>query len=163
MIHNPILCLAIVFILSFFFARLAKKLKVPTITAYVLLGILFSPDISNLISKELLNSADFFSNIALGMIAFALGESFSGTQLLRPQSFGQNIVTENSYGKKLCCEKSKPNESLGPKINVPRNFVPKNYYGHNLWGTKSEPNESLRPKITVTKNFGAQFFDGKKL
>lgn len=77
MIYNPILCLAIVFILSFFFARLAKKLKVPTITAYIILGILLSPNILNLISKDFLNSADFFSNIALGMIAFALGENFS--------------------------------------------------------------------------------------
>ena len=77
MINNPILSLAIIFILSFFFARLAKKLKIPTITAYVVLGILLSPSLLNLISDSFLSKTDFFSNIVLGMIAFALGESFS--------------------------------------------------------------------------------------
>ena len=77
MINNPILSLAIVFILSFFLSRLTKKLKIPTITAYVLLGILLSPNLLNLIAEDFLASADFFSNIVLGMIAFSLGESFS--------------------------------------------------------------------------------------
>lgn len=83
MINNPILSLAIIFILSFFFARLAKKLKIPTITAYVVLGILLSPSLLNLISDSFLSKADFFSNIVLGMIAFALGESFSLSVLRR--------------------------------------------------------------------------------
>lgn len=77
MINNPILSLAIIFILSFFSARFTKKLRVPTITAYVALGIIISPGVFNLISKDFLASSDFFSNIVLGMIAFSLGESFS--------------------------------------------------------------------------------------
>ncbi|MCQ9205084.1 MAG: cation:proton antiporter [Omnitrophica bacterium] len=56
---------------------MAKKLKIPTITAYVVLGILLSPSLLNLISDSFLSKTDFFSNIVLGMIAFALGESFS--------------------------------------------------------------------------------------
>ncbi len=83
MINNAILSLAIVFILSFFSSRLAKKLKIPTITAYVVLGILLSPNIFNLISKSFLENTDFFSNIVLGMIAFSLGESFSLSTLRR--------------------------------------------------------------------------------
>ncbi len=75
--YNPILSLALIFILSFFFSRLAKKIKVPTITAYVFLGILLSPSLLNLVSDELLTAAHFFSNIVLGIIAFSLGESFS--------------------------------------------------------------------------------------
>ncbi|MCF7907526.1 MAG: cation:proton antiporter [Candidatus Omnitrophica bacterium] len=77
MVNNPILSLAIVFILGFFASRLAKKLKIPTITAYVILGILFSPSLLNLLSKNLLEASGFFSNVVLGMIAFSLGESFS--------------------------------------------------------------------------------------
>jgi Kef-type K+ transport system membrane component KefB len=83
MANNPILSLGIVFILSFFFSRLAKKLKIPTITAYVLLGIILSPNLLNLISRDFLAASDFFSNIVLGMIAFSLGESFSLGSLRR--------------------------------------------------------------------------------
>jgi len=83
MINNSILSLAIIFILSFFASRLTKKFKVPTITAYVVLGILLSPSLFNLISKEFLATSDFFSQIVLGMIAFSLGESFSLSTLRR--------------------------------------------------------------------------------
>lgn len=77
MVNNSFLALAIVFIASFFLSRLIKKARIPTITAYVALGILFSPDLFDLIPQELLSASDFLSNFVLGMIAFSLGESFS--------------------------------------------------------------------------------------
>ncbi len=83
MTSNPILSLAIVFILGFFSSRITKKLKIPTITAYVMLGILLSPEVLNLLSEEMLSTSDFFSNIVLGIIAFSLGESFSLDTLRR--------------------------------------------------------------------------------
>lgn len=83
MINNPILSIAIIFILSFFASRLTKKLKIPAITAYIVLGILLSPSLLNLISQEFLAMSSFFSQIVLGMIAFSLGESFSLTTLRR--------------------------------------------------------------------------------
>ena len=83
MINNPILSLAIVFIVGFFLSRLTKKLKIPTITAYVVLGILLSPGIFNILSKDLLSASKVVSNIVLGIIAFSLGESFSLETLRR--------------------------------------------------------------------------------
>ena len=83
MINNPILSLAIIFILSFFASRLTKKLRIPTVTTYVVLGIIISPGLLNLISKEFLATSDFFSQIVLGMIAFSLGENFSLSILRR--------------------------------------------------------------------------------
>ena len=83
MVNNLVLSLAIIFILSFFASRLTKKLKIPTITAYVILGIILSPNLLNLISQKLLVTSDFFSQIVLGMIAFSLGESFSLRTLRR--------------------------------------------------------------------------------
>ncbi len=81
MINNPILSLAVVFLLSFFASRLTKKLKLPVITAYVILGILLGQ--FNLISQAILSASDFFSNIILGMIAFGLGEGFAYHNLRR--------------------------------------------------------------------------------
>jgi len=83
MSNNPILSLAIIFILGFFSSRLTKKLKIPTITAYVVLGIVLSPSVLNVLSVDLLSGSDVISNIVLGIIAFSLGESFSLTTLRR--------------------------------------------------------------------------------
>ena len=88
--EDPILSLAVVFVLGFLFSRLVKKLKIPTITAYVALGILLSPDLLNLISTKLFLASEFFSNIVLGMIAFSLGESFSLRILRR---IGKSIIS----------------------------------------------------------------------
>jgi len=88
--YNPILSLAFVFILSFFFARLVRKIKIPSITAYVLLGIVLSPHALNLLSREFLATADFFSNVVLGLIAFSLGENFAIGVLRR---VGKAVIT----------------------------------------------------------------------
>ncbi|MBN2484170.1 MAG: cation:proton antiporter [Candidatus Omnitrophica bacterium] len=76
MIHDPILSLGVIFIAGFFGGRFVRKFKIPSITAYVALGILLSPDLFNIISGELLSASEVFSDIVLGMIAFILGESF---------------------------------------------------------------------------------------
>ncbi len=76
MIINPILSLAIIFILGFFSSYIIKKLKIPVITSYVVLGIILSPNCLNLISEEFIASMEFFPDIVLGMIAFSLGETF---------------------------------------------------------------------------------------
>jgi NhaP-type Na+/H+ or K+/H+ antiporter len=77
MIENPILSLAFIFVSGFFLSRLIKKLKIPTVTAYLALGILISPYFLKLISPKFLQVSEVFSNIVLGMIAFSLGESLS--------------------------------------------------------------------------------------
>ena len=77
MIENPILSLAVIFVVGFFFSRFIKKLKIPTITAYIALGILLSPGFLNVISSQLFLASEVISNIVLGIIAFSLGESFS--------------------------------------------------------------------------------------
>ena len=90
MIDNPVLSLAVVFILGFFASRLVKRFKIPAITAYISLGIIISPGVLNLISEKLLSASEFFSTIVLGMIAFSLGESFS---LSRFQRVGKAVIS----------------------------------------------------------------------
>jgi len=90
MINNPILSLATIFILGFFLSRVAKRLKIPTITTYVALGIIVSPGLLNLLSRELLSASEVFSHIVLGIIAFSLGEAFSLDTLRR---VGRSVCT----------------------------------------------------------------------
>ncbi|MCF7874800.1 MAG: cation:proton antiporter [Candidatus Omnitrophica bacterium] len=77
MFNDPILSLAVIFIVGFFLSKIVSKLKVPTITTYVLLGILLSPNLLGVISPRILNASDIFSNVVLGIIAFSLGKSLS--------------------------------------------------------------------------------------
>jgi len=74
---NGILCVSIILLAGLIFHRLLQKLRFPAVTAYLLLGILIGPYMLDLIPGQILNASGLVSNIALGFIAFTLGENFS--------------------------------------------------------------------------------------
>jgi len=74
---NTLLSIGFIFLAGLFFARLINKIKLPSVTAYLILGIVIGPSILNLTSQELISSSGFISNIVLGFIAFGLGQSFT--------------------------------------------------------------------------------------
>ena len=71
-----ILSLGIILICGFLMTRLTKLLRLPNVTAYIIVGILIGPFVINLIPKEFIDRTDFISDIALVFIAFAAGEFF---------------------------------------------------------------------------------------
>jgi len=73
---NTILGLGFILLVGIFSAKLINKIKFPSVTAYLLLGILIGPSIFNLIPRGLLDSSGLISNIVLGMIAFSIGHNF---------------------------------------------------------------------------------------
>ncbi|MFO8052453.1 MAG: cation:proton antiporter [Candidatus Omnitrophota bacterium] len=77
MFDDPILSLAVIFIAGFFLSKIVAKLKIPTITTYVVLGILLSPHLLGVVSPKMLDASGVFSNVVLGIIAFSLGRSLS--------------------------------------------------------------------------------------
>ncbi len=77
MFENLILSLAVVFIVGFFLSKVISKSKIPPTTTYVILGVLFSPNLLGVISPRVMMASDAFSNIVLGVIAFTLGRSLS--------------------------------------------------------------------------------------
>lgn len=58
-------------------AKLIRRIKLPVVTAYLLLGILIGPCILNLVPSEILNASGLISNVVLGFIAFSLGQNFA--------------------------------------------------------------------------------------
>ena len=58
------------------FGRLAKLVKLPNVTGYLVAGLVFGPCFLNLFHAELLPSLDIISDVALGFIAFAVGSEF---------------------------------------------------------------------------------------
>ncbi len=78
---NPILSIGLILFLSIFFAKLANKVKLPSITGYIILGIVIGPYLLNLIDRSILKSSGFISTLALSLIAFGLGPSFTLSNL----------------------------------------------------------------------------------
>jgi len=86
---NNILSIGIILIFGLLAGKLIHKLKVPAITAYLLIGIAIGPFAVNLVSKNILDNAGLISNIALGFIAFSLGQHFSFTQF---KKIGKSVL-----------------------------------------------------------------------
>ena len=74
---NIIFSLGFILLLGLIGARLINKIKFPSVTAYLLLGILIGPPLGRLISPDLISASGLVSNIVLGLIAFTLGQSFT--------------------------------------------------------------------------------------
>ena len=68
--------LGIILILGFLMTRLTKLLRLPNVTAYIVVGILIGPSVINLIPGDFIKHTDFISDIALAFIAFSAGEFF---------------------------------------------------------------------------------------
>ncbi len=69
--------------LGFFMTRVTKKLRLPNVTAYILVGVLISPFCFNLVPVQIIDGMDFLSDIALAFIAFSTGEFFRMSILKR--------------------------------------------------------------------------------
>ena len=84
-----LLSLSIALFAGLMLSRVAKLLKLPAVTAYLVAGILVGPYVLGLIgipgigfiSHEDVNSYSIISDVALGFIAFSIGNEFRISQL----------------------------------------------------------------------------------
>ena len=84
-----LLCLAIALFAGLLLSRLAKKLQLPAVTAYLIAGILIGPYLLGsfgveglgFVSKENVEYYGIISDVALGFIAFLIGNEFRLSQL----------------------------------------------------------------------------------
>jgi len=74
---NPILSLGLLVIAGFVFGRIFNKMGLPSVTGYIVSGIVMGPYGLNIIHKGILNGSDFVSSVALSFIAYTLGKSFT--------------------------------------------------------------------------------------
>ena len=71
-----IIPLAIMFFCAFGMTRITKRLRLPSVTAYLTAGILIGPCCLNLIPQPMIEKTDFLADLALCFIAFSAGEFF---------------------------------------------------------------------------------------
>ena len=70
-----ILAIGLMVVIGFFGGLVARKLKFPRITGYIIIGVLLSPSVLNIIPKGTVENLDIITDIALGIIAYLVGGS----------------------------------------------------------------------------------------
>ena len=86
---NTLLSLSVAILAGLLMTRVAKPLKLPSVTAYLVAGVLIGPyclgrlGISGLgfVTHESVENLSLVSDVALGFIAFAIGNEFRMSQL----------------------------------------------------------------------------------
>ena len=84
-----ILSLGFLLLAGLLAGKLIRRIKIPTVTAYLLLGIIIGPWALNLVSEGILSSSGLISNIVLGLIAFSIGQNFA---LERFRKIGKPVI-----------------------------------------------------------------------
>lgn len=82
--YTLLLGLAIILFTGLLFGKIAKKIKVPNVTGYLLGGLLIGPallglifpEFKGVIGKEYIDALSIFASIELGFIAFSVGSEF---------------------------------------------------------------------------------------
>ena len=78
-----IIAIAIMLLAGFLVTRITKLLKLPNVTAYILVGILLGPFCLDVVPDYVISGMDFISDIALAFIAFSMGEFFRFSTIKR--------------------------------------------------------------------------------
>ena len=88
---------AVVLIVGFIGGRIARKLKLPDVSGYLILGLILGPSMTliftnygGFITKEDQTALKFISELALAFIAFSIGSEFNFGQM---KKVGKNINT----------------------------------------------------------------------
>lgn len=87
--EQTLLCIAIALMGGLLISRLAKKVKLPAVTAYLITGVLLGPFVIGRLgipeigftSLGVVESMNIISQVALGFIAFEIGNEFRVSQL----------------------------------------------------------------------------------
>lgn len=75
--------LAIMLFAGLLFAKLAKYVRLPNVTGYLIAGLIIGPSIFGIIPEDVLPQLNLISDVALGFIAFSIGSEFKASYFKR--------------------------------------------------------------------------------
>ena len=75
-VASVIISIAVMLFCGFLMTRLTKLLRLPNVTAYIVVGILIGPYVLDIIPQKVIDGTEFLPDIALSFIAFSTGEFF---------------------------------------------------------------------------------------
>lgn len=77
MTTDIMLAIGIMITVGLFGGLLAKKLKFPRVTGYIIIGVLLSPSLLNLVSRTTIDHLEVITSVSLSIIAYAIGGSLN--------------------------------------------------------------------------------------
>lgn len=89
-VSQVIISIAVMLIVGYVMARVAKKLRLPNVTGYIVAGILIGPYCIDIVPQTVIDGMSFLADIALAFIAFSTGEFFKLSTLKK--NGGKNII-----------------------------------------------------------------------
>ncbi len=84
-----LLGVGMVILLGLLGGKVAHHLKIPSVTGYMLTGLVFGPSVLGLISSETLSDIHMINEVALGLILFAIGGEMEFRHL---KAMGKKII-----------------------------------------------------------------------
>ncbi|MER2063936.1 MAG: cation:proton antiporter [Alkalibacterium sp.] len=84
------LYVAILLLVGMAGGKIASKVGLPTVSGYILLGLLLGPSVLNFITGEVYGNLFFVNELALGMLAISVGTELHYRVF---KTFGKNLVT----------------------------------------------------------------------
>ncbi len=86
---NVFLRLGLLLVIGFFGGKLMKRIKLPTVTGYILIGLLLGRSGVDLLTPGFIDQMGFISSVALVFIAFSIGSEFRIQEI---RELGKSIV-----------------------------------------------------------------------
>lgn len=87
--QDILLSLGVAIAVGLLFNRLVKRLGLPSVTGYLLAGVLIGPAFLQVIPAHWLHSCTLLVNVALGFIAFSIGGEFKLSKIKR---IGKSVI-----------------------------------------------------------------------
>ena len=94
--------IGIIMLTALVFGRIVKHLKMPNVTGYLIAGLLLGPCCFNIITQEMVNGFSVASDIALGFIAFSIGNEFKLSYFKKVGIAPVIIACFESFGAVIC-------------------------------------------------------------
>lgn len=84
-----LLTVGIMSMVAFYAGRVARRIRLPSIIGYMIVGLLFGPSGLGMVTDELLGNLSFITELALGFVALSIGLELSLSSL---RALGRGIV-----------------------------------------------------------------------
>jgi Kef-type K+ transport system membrane component KefB len=95
----PILALiGLVALVSFYFGKLTKAIRLPLIIGYMFFGVLIGPSFLGIVTSSIQNQLSFITEIALGFVALTIGLELNLNDLRKQGSGIISIIFAESFG-----------------------------------------------------------------
>ncbi|MFQ5867397.1 MAG: cation:proton antiporter [bacterium] len=95
---NTLLIIGSILIIGIIGAALVRRIKLPSVAGWLIIGVILGPSVLKLISPELLDELGFISDIALGLIGVIIGLEITIGTLKKLGSGIISIILFESFG-----------------------------------------------------------------